>query len=126
MRVRSAWVEAMGLTSGTGCVPIRYIVYASRTQPVPLVNPIASTQALRTRIHGLDYGTWYFVVHARDVHGNEDANTVTQSAELSCDPPVLAVQSVSLTEVQGCDGDNRADGGETLDLALVLRNDGAS
>jgi M6 family metalloprotease-like protein len=106
--------------------PVRYLVYASRTLPVPLDAPVASTQALRTRISGLDYGAWHFVVRARDSQGNVDANQVTRSAELACDPPSLVVRSQSLSELQGCDADGRPDAGEYLDLALVLQNDGRS
>ena len=106
--------------------PIRYLVYASRSLPVPLVEPIASTTALRIRVPDLDYGTWHFVVRARDSQGNVDANTVVRSVALACEPPALAVQSMTLSELQGCDGDGRPDAGEYLDLAVVLVNGGSS
>lgn len=106
--------------------PIRYLVYASRSLPVSLAEPIASTTALRIRVPGLDYGTWHFVVRARDSQGNVDNNTVVRSVTLACDPPALAVQSMTVSELQGCDGDGRADAGEYLNLGVVLVNAGAS
>jgi M6 family metalloprotease-like protein len=106
--------------------PIRYLVYASPTLPVPLGEPIASTQALRIRIPGLAYGTWNFVVRARDSQGNVDGNSVVRSIDLACDPPVLAIQSFALSELQGCDGDGRPDAGEYLNLGVVLENQGSS
>jgi hypothetical protein len=106
--------------------PFRYLIYASQSPDVPLTTPIASTMGLRARIPGLSYGTWYFVVRARDSQGNVDDNTEVRSVTLACDPPALAVKSVSLSELQGCDGDARPDAGEYLDLAVVLQNAGAS
>src|SRR5262249_13332073 len=106
--------------------PIRYLVYASQSLPVPLNEPVASTEARRTPVSGLASGTWNFVVRARDSQGNIDANQVTQSAVLACDPPQLVVMSFSLSELQGCDGDARPDGGEVMQLALVLQNQGSS
>ena len=107
-------------------LPIRYLVYASQTLPVPLAEPIASTQALRTRIPGLGFGTWHFVVRARDSQGNIDGNEVVRSIELACDPPGLAVNGFAMSELQGCDGDGRPDAGESLDLVVALQNDGSS
>jgi flagellar hook capping protein FlgD len=106
--------------------PIRYLVYASKTLPVSLSEPVASTEALRTRISGLSYGTWYFVVRARDSQGNVDSNEEVRSVALACDPPSLVVKSFALTELQGCDADGRPDAGEYLNLSLVLHNTGSS
>jgi M6 family metalloprotease-like protein len=106
--------------------PITYVIYASTTTPVPTTTPIASTTLLRHRLTGLVPNVpYHFLVRARDSQGNVDGNTVERTATASCEPDVV-VNDFALVETLGCDGDNRPDGGEMLNLAVTLRNQGAS
>jgi M6 family metalloprotease-like protein len=107
--------------------PVTYLVYASTTTPVPTVAPVASTPLLRYRVGGLTPNqAYHFLVRARDSQGNVDANTNEQAVTLNCDPPNLVVQSWKLVETAGCDGDNRPDAGETLNLLVTVKNTGAT
>jgi M6 family metalloprotease-like protein len=106
--------------------PVRYLIYASRTTPVPLAQPVASTTALRHRLDGLARGTWHFVVRARDSQGNVDGNAIERSIDLVCDAPSIVVRASRLEETAGCDADDRPDAGEHLALTLTLQNAGAS
>jgi hypothetical protein len=107
--------------------PLTYLVYASTTTPVPTTTPIASTPLLKYRVGGLTPNqTYHFLVRARDSQGNVDANAVERSVALNCDPPNLVVQSWRLEETTGCDGDDRADAGERLNLFVTVKNTGAT
>jgi M6 family metalloprotease-like protein len=107
--------------------PLTYLVYASTTSPVPATSPIASTTRLKHRVSGLTPGeTYFFLVRARDSQGNIDGNSAEHSVTLTCDPPNLAIHSSTLTETIGCDGDDLPDAGETLNLAVEVRNVGST
>jgi len=103
--------------------PITYLIYASTSSPVPTTTPIASTRVLKHRVTGLaPNATYHFLVRARDSQGNVDGNTVERSVTLTCDPPGLVIRDFGLTELSGCDADNRPDAGEILQLVVTLRN----
>lgn len=105
--------------------PVTYLVYGSSAPAGPFGDPIASTVNLRHRVAGLAPGsTWRFLVRARDSQGNLDANAVERSVTLDCEAPVMTIESSTLAELEGCDGDGRPDGGESLSLAVRLRNSG--
>lgn len=116
------WVAA---TDASG--PLTYLVYVSTTTPVPTTTPVASTPLLRYRVGGLTPNqTYYFLVRARDSQGNVDTNALERSVTLDCEPPNLVVQSWRLEESAGCDGDNRPDAGEKLNLFVTVKNTGAT
>ncbi len=107
--------------------PVTYLIYASSSSPVPTATPIASTSLLKHRVTGLTpNATYYFVVRARDSQGNVDANVVERNVTLACDAPDLVIDAVQVAEVAGCDGDGRPDGGESLSLAVTVRNAGGT
>ncbi|MEO5616559.1 MAG: M6 family metalloprotease domain-containing protein [Candidatus Eisenbacteria bacterium] len=107
--------------------PVTYLIYASSNPTGLLAGPIASTTSLRHRVTGLGPGqTWRFAVRARDSQGTSESNAAEQSVTLDCDPPNLLIESVSLAEAGGCDGDGRPDAGEHLDVLVKLRNAGRS
>ncbi len=103
--------------------PVTYLIYASTTTPVPTTSPLASTPLLKYRVEGLTPNqTYHFLVRARDSQGNVDGNMVEQTVALTCDPPVLALESFALTETESCDGDGQPDAGEAIALDIVVRN----
>ena len=107
--------------------PVSYLVYASTTTPVPTTAALASTTRLKHRLTGLTPGeTYHVLVRARDSQGNVDANTVERTVNLACDGPNLVLRSSRMSELSGCDGDQRPDAGEILELFAEVRNTGAS
>jgi hypothetical protein len=106
---------------------VTYLIYASTSTPVPTAAPVASTPLLKYRVAGLTPNqTYHFLVRARDAQGNVDGNSIERTVTLDCDPPNLVIQSVSLTETAGCDGDGRPDAGERLSLVVTVKNAGTT